>query len=96
MHLETQICVEFLTTVVVSPRRQNNKFVKKTKGNIGAAHSNVRGGQYTSLLTLFLINYEFQFDIFVKKVSLLSRDFFKLTPKYEIYYPVNLKNLGKK
>lgn len=56
----------------------------------------MRGGQYTSLLTLFLINYEFQFDIFVKKVSLISRDFFKLTPKHVIYNSVNLKNLGKK
>ena len=60
------------------------------------AHSNVRGGQYTSLLTHFLINYEFQCDIFVKKVSLISRDFFKLTPKYVIYDWVNLKNLGEK
>ena len=56
----------------------------------------MRRGQYRSLLTLFLINYEFQCDIFVRKVSLISRDFFKFTPKYVIYNSVNLKNLGKK
>ena len=60
------------------------------------AHSNVRGDQYTSLPTHFLINYEFQCDIFVRKVSLISRDFLKLTPKYVIYDWVNLKNLGEK